>query len=919
MSTLRAGDKIGKYELLHPIGEGGMGEVWVGRLRSLGGFESYVAIKVIHGRFAQEKRFRDMFLDEARVSAVISHPNVVSTQDLGVEGEMLYQVMEYVDGDSLAAIQSDMEERAERMPLPVALRIAADVCSGLHAAHELLLPDGRHAEIVHRDVSPQNVLLGGNGAVKLIDFGVALMQDRLAEDSQGTLKGKLRYMPPEQAKGEKVDRRADIYSIGAVLYEMVSGHLPFDDRTEALYFRSVIQGDPPAPLPEDVPDDVRELVLKAMAVERENRFPTAEQMAEELFAILRKRPANVASFVEIHLSSRARKRREVVRSSATNVRTQDILSVRVAGEPSSSQGNAPNVNTADILSVRRAGDVSVVSAANAAPATEKQRIVVTPPSPSTFAEGGVPHGQKTDVFGDTVPPPPPPDATARSRGVESALPEVPSLDLDLDRGSNRGPAPKKPALAPSSRTAPSQSAPSAPPAHQGAPAAAPPTSRTTTLLQPEARSARAPTITGTHDRGAAVAEAIRAEDDAATAKANRIVRRAFAIVGLVAAVVVVVVLSLPTLAKRKIVQAAAERGLELEIPRTGVGFSGVELFDVRATGPGLPLKTATFASVKVSFGGKVSVRGVESVLEGPATELPAALTKLASGTGAFELDVSEGRITWNAPLGKGTVVEAKDVRLAFAREEGESDIANVTAYLSDIFVTTPRGKAGPFSLNVDESEGRKRARFVFEPRNVDGPNVFVIFGGATAPTHVTVRIPKSKLSLLHVPPSYLGLRPADDPELDALVSVAIEPAGPLKGDGKVAISNFAFGGSPTPTPLELEFALAGVPNKPIEIAKGTATYGPITADFGGLVDRDPVKGDIRFVSKSLPCSYFVGAQAKKSLGVVGALALDLFGKAIRVTGAVNVRGSYSFALSDMDASKLKFEVRDTCGVALFPN
>jgi serine/threonine protein kinase len=245
MATLRAGDKVGKYELLHPVGEGGMGEVWVGRLRSIGGFESYVAIKVIHGRFALDKRFRDMFLDEARVSAVISHPNVVATYDLAVEGEMLYQVLEYVDGDSLAGIQAAMEERQEKMPLPVALRIGADVCAGLHAAHELTFPDGRQANIVHRDVSPQNVLLGVNGAVKLIDFGVALMQDRLAQDSQGTLKGKLRYMPPEQARGEKVDRRADVYAVGAVLYEMISGRLPFDDRTEALYFRALIQGDPP--------------------------------------------------------------------------------------------------------------------------------------------------------------------------------------------------------------------------------------------------------------------------------------------------------------------------------------------------------------------------------------------------------------------------------------------------------------------------------------------------------------------------------------------------------------------------------------------------------------------------------------------------------------------------------------------------
>ncbi|HRH00497.1 MAG TPA: serine/threonine-protein kinase, partial [Polyangiaceae bacterium] len=415
---MHIGDKVGKYELLYPIGEGGMGEVWVGRLRSLGGFESYVAVKVIHGRFAREKRFRDMFLDEARVSAMISHPNVVSTQDVAVEGDMLYQIMEYVDGDSLAGLQASMAEHNERMPVPVALRIAADVCAGLHAAHELRGPDGRPRGIVHRDVSPQNILVGASGAVKLIDFGVALMQDRLAEDSQGTLKGKLRYMPPEQATGSKVDRRADVYALGAVLYEMVSGYLPFDDRTEAVYFRALIQGDAPAPLPPEIPEDVADVIARAMATKKEDRYPTAEQMGEDLATILRKRPANISSFVEIHLSQHAQRRRSAIKQSAADAAGE--TSPALALEESTEQSAAP---------------------AGAVPS--RPRAPAAPPAPAAG-----PDLNREVSLSLAYPTPGPMELstadflTGSRERAAAALPDVPSLDVPAE--APRAPAPARP-------------------------------------------------------------------------------------------------------------------------------------------------------------------------------------------------------------------------------------------------------------------------------------------------------------------------------------------------------------------------------------------------------------------------------------------------------------------------------------------
>ena len=141
----------------------------------------------------------------------------------------------------------------------------------------------------------------------------------------------------------------------------------------------------------------------------------------------------------------------------------------------------------------------------------------------------------------------------------------------------------------------------------------------------------------------------------------------------------------------------------------------------------------------------------------------------------------------------------------------------------------------------------------------------------------------------------------------------------MKGDVKATVFGISVAESRTKTPLDLELAVRADPKKPIEITKGVASYGPLTADFGGTIEREPIGGEIRFVSKALPCSYFAGAEAKKALGVAGPLALELFGKALRVTGVVNVRGSYTFSLEKLGEAKLRLDVRDTCGVTLFGN
>ena len=278
-STFVAGYKLDRYELLSPIASGGMASVWLARLRGKRGFEKLFAIKTIKGELTEDSRFQEMFLDEARIASGIQHPNVAQILDLGEQDNALYIVMEWVDGDSLAKIRRLAKKAGAPLPLGVSLRIMADACAGLHAAHELRDRQGKNLGVVHRDVSPQNILVTGSGSVKVIDFGVAKARDRFAGDTgTGIVKGKIRYMPPEQAQGNTMDRRADIWAIGVCLYELVTGELPFDNDSDIDVLRRLMSDEPAPRAQGDVPEPIREILAHSRVRECAERFATAIAM-----------------------------------------------------------------------------------------------------------------------------------------------------------------------------------------------------------------------------------------------------------------------------------------------------------------------------------------------------------------------------------------------------------------------------------------------------------------------------------------------------------------------------------------------------------------------------------------------------------------------------------------------------------------
>lgn len=248
MSTARLIDsnsdgpkKIDRYDLVAQVASGGMATVYLGRLSGVGGFQRFVAIKRLHPHLADEEEFVQMFLDEARLAAGIHHPNVVPILEVGASHVGYYLVMDYIEGDTLARLLGVAAKTRSPLPSPIAVRIMLDMLAGLHAAHELRDQDGNSAGLVHRDVSPQNILVGLDGTSRITDFGVARAASRLSATRAGQLKGKVAYMAPEQASNDpQVDRRADIFSSGVVLWEALAGRRLFKAQNEVATLNNVL-------------------------------------------------------------------------------------------------------------------------------------------------------------------------------------------------------------------------------------------------------------------------------------------------------------------------------------------------------------------------------------------------------------------------------------------------------------------------------------------------------------------------------------------------------------------------------------------------------------------------------------------------------------------------------------------------------
>jgi eukaryotic-like serine/threonine-protein kinase len=277
-----ASNVLGKYRLIAELGRGGMAEVFLAMVHGPAGFNKLMVIKRLRPHLAEEQEFLQMFLDEARLAAKLSHPNIVQTMEVGESQGQFFISMEYLEGQPLNRIL----RRCEDVGLPTVVRILCDSLSGLHHAHELTDYDGTRLHVVHRDATPHNIFVTYDGQVKVVDFGIAKAAISVAETRTGVLKGKVSYMAPEQARGDFVDRRADVFSIGCCLWEAITGQRVWKGKSDIQVLNAIMGKDSTIPSPRTLAPDVdprlEAITMRALAFDPDDRYQTALDLRRDL-------------------------------------------------------------------------------------------------------------------------------------------------------------------------------------------------------------------------------------------------------------------------------------------------------------------------------------------------------------------------------------------------------------------------------------------------------------------------------------------------------------------------------------------------------------------------------------------------------------------------------------------------------------
>ncbi|MEA2750949.1 MAG: eukaryotic-like serine/threonine-protein kinase, partial [Myxococcales bacterium] len=345
----------GRYTILGSIAKGGMATVYLGRVTGSAGFSRLVAIKRLHPELAAEREFVAMLVDEARLASQIRHTNVADTLDLVVADGAFSLVLEYVEGDSLSALLRRVKKSEEKVPLPIAISILYGVLRGLDSAHDARNDDGGPLGIVHRDVSPQNILVGVDGIPRVIDFGVAKAIGRFDSTRPGEIRGKFSYMAPEQMQGRPVTRQVDVYSAGVVLWELLAGAKLFDAEDSRVICAAVLSGviKPPSSVNPDVPAALDAVVLRATARELGERYLTARELLAEIEKFERASDDEVGAWVRRLCAKRLAERQRMIQGAPPSAegRPIDELMADLAREGADGTEAAPRIVTRPLPAV----------------------------------------------------------------------------------------------------------------------------------------------------------------------------------------------------------------------------------------------------------------------------------------------------------------------------------------------------------------------------------------------------------------------------------------------------------------------------------------------------------------------------------------------------------------------------------------
>ncbi len=394
---------LGKYQLIAEIARGGMGVVYLAMVQGPGGFNKLVVVKELKPELVEEPAFLMMFLDEARLAARLSHPNIVQTNEVGNHGDRYFMAMDYLDGRGLDHVRRRSKSAGFGLSVPMQLRVICDMLAGLEYAHKLTDFDGSPLNIVHRDVSPQNVFLTFDGQVKLLDFGIAKASDSMHETHAGVVKGKVSYMSPEQGRGQKVDARADVFSAGVLLWEALTGKRMREGKNDQEKLWALVSEDIPraSALKPTVPPQLDDICAKAMAWNRDERYASAGAMQRDLERYLAQTGTNVTArdvggcvtelFREDRANTNAVIEAHVARARGGAARDQlpviDVSSAMGSASPTPSSARAlsnpppvdPGLETSrDIPSARTLGAVAAQSEPRVVERTRTTRGLLIP-------------------------------------------------------------------------------------------------------------------------------------------------------------------------------------------------------------------------------------------------------------------------------------------------------------------------------------------------------------------------------------------------------------------------------------------------------------------------------------------------------------------------------------------------------------
>jgi serine/threonine-protein kinase len=417
LGDVGAGHTLGRYELLVPIAQGGMAVVWAARMKGMRGFQKIVAVKTMLPELSQDPQFEEMFLAEAGLASRIRHPHVCEILDLGEQDGLIYIVMEWIDGEPLSQLARAARPKGG-VPILIALRLCLNAALGLHAAHELKDEAGNLVGLVHRDVSPQNILVTYDGVVKIVDFGVAKATaeaDGGGHTKDGQLKGKVPFMSPEQALGKKIDRRTDVFALGIVLFQLLANKHPFRGDNDMITLRQICDKAPAPTLASVMPSCppvLNDLVAKALEKDAALRYQSMAEFARALdrgigeLKLAGIPDDDVPSFVKSMLGDRAEKRRAAIREG-----------LKVADERAEQREQLKAQRAAMIAQARATGGTvppNALTATNLQALGMPQPLMSIPPPPSRGSSPGllappdiptVAHGRATPAPGTIGTPP----------------------------------------------------------------------------------------------------------------------------------------------------------------------------------------------------------------------------------------------------------------------------------------------------------------------------------------------------------------------------------------------------------------------------------------------------------------------------------------------------------------------------------